>query len=127
MYCFIEEKFIQFQVFQDKTLQILHSQTFHAINVSSTGNVSSTLTSSTGTPQVTVLSPIVFTLYTADFHHDSESCPGWKLSDDTAFIACIRENEEGEYRKLVSDFTGWCGRNLLQMNTLKTKAMVLDF
>lgn len=38
------------------------------------GCVSSTRTSSMGAPQGPVLSPILFTLYTADFHHNSALC-----------------------------------------------------
>lgn len=50
-----------------------------------------------------------------------------KFSDDTAIVACIREGEEGEYRGLVNDFVEWCQRNKLQLNTAKTKELVLDF
>ncbi len=91
------------------------------------GIVSNTLISSTGAPQGTVLSPVLFTLYTVDFHYNSEFCHMQKFSDDTAVVACIKGNEEGDYRKLVSDFVGWCHKNQLHLNISKTKEMVLDF
>lgn len=34
---------------------------------------------------------------------------------------------EGEYRNLLKNFTGWCRRNQLQLNTARTKEMVVDF
>ncbi|XP_035812432.2 uncharacterized protein LOC118471519 [Amphiprion ocellaris] len=91
------------------------------------GGRSSTLTCSIGAPQGTVLSPFLFTLYTSDFRYNSDTCHMQKFSDDTAIVACIRGGEEGEYRDLVKDFVGWCQRNNLQLNTTKTKEVVLDF
>lgn len=74
-----------------------------------------------------MLSPFLFTLYTADFQYNSDTCHMQKFSDDTAIVACIRGGEEGVYRDLVKDFVGWCQRNNLQLNTTKTKEVVLDF
>lgn len=50
-----------------------------------------------------------------------------KFSDDTAIVGCIKDGQEGEYRSLVEDFVGWCRTNQLQLNTTKTKEMVVDF
>lgn len=92
------------------------------------GNLmSSTLTCSIGAPQGTVLSPLLFTIYTTDFQYNSDTCHIQKFSDDTAIVACIREDEEEEYRNLVKNFEGWCQLNKLQLNIAKTKEMVLDF
>ena len=35
--------------------------------------------------------------------------------------------DETEYRGLVEDFVGYCSFNNLQLNTSKTKEMVVDF
>lgn len=35
--------------------------------------------------------------------------------------------KEREYRSLVKSCVGWCKRNHLQLNTNKTKEMVIDF
>ncbi len=66
--------------------------------------VSGMVSSSTGTPQRTVLAPFLFTLYTADFKYSSESCHIQKYSDDTVIVACIRSGQEQEYRDLVDAF-----------------------
>ena len=63
--------------------------------------------SSTGVPQGTVLSPLLFTLYT-DFKYNSESCHMQKFADDTAIVGCFRDGQEGEYRSVVEDFGIWC-------------------
>ncbi|KAK7883856.1 hypothetical protein WMY93_026979 [Mugilogobius chulae] len=89
------------------------------------GQMSSTLTCSTGAPQGTVLSPLLFTLYTSDYN--SNTCHIQKFSNDTAIVTCIRDGEEEEYRSLVQKFEGWCQQNLLLLNISKTKEMVLDF
>ncbi|XP_078802582.1 uncharacterized protein LOC144991990 [Oryzias latipes] len=53
--------------------------------------VSETLTSNTGAPQGTVLSPFLFTTYTADFQYHSELCHLQKYSDDTAVVGCVKD------------------------------------
>lgn len=90
-------------------------------------NISDIVTSSTGAPQGTVLAPLLFTLYTADFRHCTELCHVQKFSDDTAIVGCIRGGDEQEYRSLVKDFTTWSHLNHLQLNISKTKEMILDF
>ncbi len=88
---------------------------------------SETVVSSTGAPQGTVLSPLLFTLYTTDFNYNSETCHMQKFSDDTTIVGCIKDEQEGEYRGLVENFVRWCRINQLQLNTTKTKEMVVDF
>ncbi|KAK7886625.1 hypothetical protein WMY93_026246 [Mugilogobius chulae] len=89
--------------------------------------VSGILTSNTGAPQGTVLSPFLFTLYTADFAYTSAACHVQKYSDDTAIVACIKGRDENEYRELITGFTSWSRENGLMLNTSKTKEMIIDF
>jgi len=80
----------------------------------------------TGRPQF-VLSPFLFTTYTADFQYCTELCHLQKFSDDTAIVGCVEGGGEAEYRDLVDRFVKWCGENHLQLNVAKTKEMVVDF
>ena len=84
------------------------------------------MVSSTGAPQGTVLSPILFTLYTADFYYNSGLCHIEKFADDTAIMGRIRDDKEEEYKSLVRNFVVWCHMNNLQLNTSKTKELVID-
>ena len=88
--------------------------------------VSDTVVSNVGAPQGTVLAPFLFTLFTADFSHNSPTCHLQKYSDDTAIVACIRDGQEDEYRNLVAAFCDWTKVNGLLLNTTKTKEMVVD-
>ena len=89
--------------------------------------LSDTVVSSTGAPQGTVLAPLLYTLYTSDFGYNTELCHVQKFADDTAIVGCIRDGGEEEYRSLIGDFVAWSGTNHLQLNTLKTKELVIDF
>ena len=91
------------------------------------GSVSNTVVCSTGAPQGMVLAPFLFTLYTADFSYNTPTCHLHKFSDDSAIVGLITDGDDMEYRGLTQDFVGWCQRNHLQINTKKTKELVVDF
>ncbi len=46
--------------------------------------------------------------------------------DDTAIVACIRGEQDSEYREMVRAFSEWNVSNHLLPNTSKTKEMVID-
>src|SRR4029434_223446 len=87
---------------------------------------SSTRSVSTGAPQGCVLSPLPSPLYTNDCTSRDPSVK-LKLADDTSVIARIRDNDESAYRREVEQLVLWCGRNNLELNTLKTVEMTVDF
>ena len=79
---------------------------------------------STGSPQGTVLSPVLFTLYTNDIR-GSEYTPLIKYSDDTALQDLSNSNLV--YLNEVLKFSDWCKNNYLNLNVDKTKELVIDF
>lgn len=84
--------------------------------------------SNTGTPQGTVLSPFLFTLYTTDFNYCTETCHLQKCSDDSAVVGCITGDDERKYRTVVDNFFTWSEKYHLQLNVKKTeeKELVVD-
>lgn len=70
--------------------------------------VSDRAVSNSRAPQGTVLSLFLFTLYTTDFSYCSDICHLQKFSDDSAVVGCITEDDEEQYRTVVSNFVMWC-------------------
>ncbi|KAK5865334.1 hypothetical protein PBY51_016508 [Eleginops maclovinus] len=88
---------------------------------------SDTIICSTGGPQRTVLVPLLFTLYTADFTHNTAICHRQKFFDDSAIVGLISNEDDRDYKELTQDFSLWCRRNHLQLNAGKTKELMVDF
>ena len=81
----------------------------------------------TGAPQGTVISPFLFSLYTAQCRATSKSCIIDKYADDTALVGLITKDDDSAYLREVCSFVDWCASNFLELNVSKTKEMLVDF
>ncbi|KAL0153141.1 hypothetical protein M9458_051562, partial [Cirrhinus mrigala] len=88
---------------------------------------SGTHTISTGASQFCVLSPLLFSFYTNDCTSKDPSVKLLKFADDTTVIGLIQDGDKSAYRQEVEQLSLWCSHNNLELNTLKTVEMTVDF
>ncbi len=50
-----------------------------------------------------------------------------EFADDTTLIGLIQDGDESAYRQEVKELAVWCSLNNLELNTLKTVEMIVDF
>ncbi|KAL0175445.1 hypothetical protein M9458_027775, partial [Cirrhinus mrigala] len=80
----------------------------------------------TGAPQGCVLS-LLFSLDTNDCTSKDPSVKLLKFADNTTVIGLIQDRDESAYRQEVEQLSVWCSHNNLELNTLKTVEMIVDF
>jgi len=84
--------------------------------------------SNTGTPQGSVLSPILFVLYTNELRSAKSNCKIIKYADDTALIGKIKSvNDFLNYQEELVKIATWSKDNDLILNASKTYEIVFDF
>ncbi|KAK3515720.1 hypothetical protein QTP70_030164 [Hemibagrus guttatus] len=82
---------------------------------------------STGFPQGCVLSPLLFSLYTNGCTSGHQSVKLLKFADDTTLIGLISDGDESAYRGEMHRLVSWCSMNNLELNSIKTVEMIVDF
>ncbi len=90
------------------------------------GFLSDRVRSSTGSPQGCVLSPVFFILYTNMCQSGFDRRTIMKYADDTVIISLLQAGETG-HGPVVNHFIEWCEESHLEINTIKTKDMMIDF
>ncbi len=88
---------------------------------------SSTRTTSTGAPQGCVLSPLLFSSTRMTAHLKTPLSSSWSLQTTPHWSASFRTGDESAYRQEVKELAVWCSLNNLELNTLKTVEMIVDF
>ncbi|KAK3571095.1 hypothetical protein QTP86_001787 [Hemibagrus guttatus] len=82
---------------------------------------------STGSPQGCVLSPLLFSLYTHGCTSGHQSVKLLKFADDTTLIGLISDGDESAYGGEMDRLVSWCSMNNLELNSLKTVEVIVDF
>lgn len=118
-------KLLQMDIDPHLILWVLSFLTNRPQRVRVNGHLSAPRTISTGSPQGSVISPLLFTLYTDNCRSSTPGITYIKYSDDTVIMDTT--NTDGLLQKELDSFALWCRDNCLDLNTSKTKEMVIDF
>jgi hypothetical protein len=81
----------------------------------------------TGAPQGCVFSPLLYSLFTHHYTARRNSNTIIKFADNTTVVGLITDNGVTAYREEVRDLTMWCKDNILSLNVIKTKEMIVDY
>ena len=88
--------------------------------------LSNTTILNVGSPQGTVLSPALYSIYTDSCRSSSDNINIIKFADDTAIQGLI-SNSVSSYFNEIDLFVKWCKLHSLHLNVSKTKGIIIDF
>lgn len=74
-----------------------------------------------------MLSPLLCSLFTHDCIPVYGSNTIIKFADDITVICLIKDDDESAYTDEVEHLAVWCAANNLELNTQKTKEIIVDF
>lgn len=93
----------------------------HQVN----SHLNSSKTVSTGAPQESVISSVLYALYTNNCRSTNPGITYVKYYDNTEIMDTTNSYEQLQTEMDI--FAEWCWRNCLDLNTSKTKDLVVDF
>ena len=99
---------------------LLKREQFVKVNNSS----SSVMITSTGAPQGTVISPVLFSLYTNNLRGSDSASMAVKFADDTALVDT--SNNPAHFEEEAKKLHQWCEEHYLQLNVKKTKELLIS-
>ena len=80
-----------------------------------------------GVPQGSVLGPLLFTLYINDICEIVKDCNILLYADDCVLYTCHRKHDvvQTTLQRDSDNLARWCSNNLLRVNVIKTKSMLV--
>lgn len=115
-----------FNISSQLILWILDFLTNRTQQVRVNNNLSNLLTTSTGSPQGCVLSPLLFILCTNECRSTQLNCHLVKFADDTVLLSLL-SGPTLHHGPVLQQFVEWCDSSCLELNVSKTKEMVVTF
>uniref|UniRef100_A0A3B3DJ96 Reverse transcriptase domain-containing protein n=1 Tax=Oryzias melastigma TaxID=30732 RepID=A0A3B3DJ96_ORYME len=120
----IGHKLLQMDVNPHLILWVLSFLTARPQRVTVNDHLSSAKSISTGAPQGSVISPLLFTLFTIDCRNSTPGITCIKYSDNTVIMDTTNTDV---LQQELDTFSSWCKNNCLDLNVSKTKEMTLCF